>query len=68
MNRSEDVDARQKAGHDGGEVRWPSFVVPLALSGYIPRMLTTAHRIVLADHARLPWRFFGRLTSVQDGL
>jgi hypothetical protein len=31
-------------------------------------MLSTAHRIVLADHARLPQRFFGRLTSVQAGL
>jgi hypothetical protein len=31
-------------------------------------MLTPAHRIVLADHARLPWRFFGRLTAVQAGL
>jgi hypothetical protein len=31
-------------------------------------MLSTAHRIVLADHTRLPWRFFGRLTSVQAGL
>ena len=27
-----------------------------------------AQRIVLADHARLPWRFFGRLTAVQAGL
>ena len=26
-------------------------------------MITKAHRIVLADHARLPWRFFGRLTA-----
>jgi hypothetical protein len=31
-------------------------------------MLVSALRIVLADHARLPWRFFGRLTSVQVGL
>jgi hypothetical protein len=32
-------------------------------------MITKAHRIVLADHARLPWRFFGRLTAaVQAGL
>jgi hypothetical protein len=23
----------------------------------------TAHRIVLDDHARLPWRFFGRLRA-----
>jgi hypothetical protein len=26
-------------------------------------------RVVLADHARLPWRFFGRLTAaIQAGL
>jgi hypothetical protein len=26
-------------------------------------------RVVLVDHARLPWRFFGRLTAaVQAGL
>jgi hypothetical protein len=31
-------------------------------------MFSKAHRIVLADHARLPWRFFGRLTAVQAGL
>jgi hypothetical protein len=31
-------------------------------------MLSAAHRIVLADHARLPGRFFGRLKSVQAGL
>jgi hypothetical protein len=31
-------------------------------------MHSTAHRIVLADHDRLPWRFFGRLTAVQAGL
>jgi hypothetical protein len=32
-------------------------------------MITKAHRIVLADHTRLPWRFFGRLTAaVQAGL
>jgi hypothetical protein len=31
-------------------------------------MISRAHRIVLADHARLPWRFFGRLTAVQAGL
>jgi len=24
-------------------------------------MISGAHRIILADHARLPWRFFGRL-------
>jgi hypothetical protein len=28
-----------------------------------------AHCVVLDDHARLPWRFFGRLTAaVQAGL
>jgi hypothetical protein len=31
-------------------------------------MVSIAQRIILADHARLPWRFFGRLTSVQAGL
>ena len=44
------------------------FVVARNATGYIARMLATAHRIVIADHARLPWRFFGRLTSVQAGL
>jgi hypothetical protein len=31
-------------------------------------MVSRAQRIILADHARLPWRFFGRLTAVQVGL
>jgi hypothetical protein len=35
---------------------------------FLPR----AHRlrrVVLADHARLPWRFFGRMTAaIQAGL
>jgi hypothetical protein len=31
-------------------------------------MVSIAQRIILADHARLPWRFFGRLTAVQAGL
>jgi hypothetical protein len=32
-------------------------------------MISKAQRIVLSDHARLPWRFFGRLTAaVQAGL
>jgi hypothetical protein len=26
-------------------------------------MVHALHRIVLDDHARLPWRFFGRLTA-----
>jgi hypothetical protein len=36
--------------------------------GYIADMVSKAQRIILADHARLPWRFFGRLTAVQVGL
>jgi len=43
------------------------FVVAANASGYISRMITKAHRIVLADHARLPWRFFGRLTATMLG-
>jgi hypothetical protein len=32
-------------------------------------MVLKAQRIILADHIRLPWRFFGRLTAaVQAGL
>ena len=38
------------------------------LKGYIELMVSKAQRIILADHTRLPWRFFGRLTSVQAGL
>jgi hypothetical protein len=30
-------------------------------NGYIRRMVSKAQRIILADHTRLPWRFFGRL-------
>ncbi|MDT3685295.1 MAG: hypothetical protein RO009_09665 [Pseudorhodoplanes sp.] len=30
---------------------------------------TPPHLIVLDDHARLPWRFFGRMTAaIQAGL
>ena len=37
--------------------------------GYITVMVSKAQRIVLVDHARLQWRFFGRLTAaVQAGL
>jgi len=39
------------------------------MNGYITVMVSKAQRIVLVDHARLPWRFFGRLTAaVQAGL
>jgi large subunit ribosomal protein L19 len=34
------------------------FVVEAKSIGYIPVMVLRAQRIVLADHARLPWRFF----------
>jgi len=44
------------------------FVVEAGSIGYITRMVSKAQRIVLVDHARLPWRFFGRLTAVQAGL
>ena len=44
------------------------FVVEPKSIGYIPLMVLKAQRIVLPDHARLPWRFFGRLTAVQAGL
>ena len=45
------------------------FVVGGSMIGYITVMVSKAQRIVLVDHARLPWRFFGRLTAaVQAGL
>ena len=44
------------------------FVVEAGSIGYISPMVSKAQRIVLVDHARLPWRFFGRLTAVQAGL
>jgi hypothetical protein len=47
---------------DGG------FVVGTESIGYITIMVSKAQRIILVDHARLPWRFFGRLTAVQAGL
>jgi hypothetical protein len=43
-------------------------VVEAGPIGYIALMVSKAQRIVLVDHARLPWRFFGRLTAVQAGL
>jgi hypothetical protein len=45
-----------------------AFVVEAGSIGYITGMVSKAQRIVLVDHARLPWRFFGRLTAVQAGL
>jgi hypothetical protein len=44
------------------------FFVGTGPNGYIALMVSEAQRITLSDHARLPWRFFGRLTAVQAGL
>ena len=44
------------------------FVVGMIPIDYIAAMVSKACRIILADHTRLPWRFFGRLTAVQAGL
>jgi hypothetical protein len=63
-----DRDTRDKPGHDSEAAAGFLFVVQKGGSRYIARMLATAHRIVIADHARLPWRFFGRLTCAQTGL
>jgi hypothetical protein len=52
----------------GGAAAIIAFVVEAGISGYITGMISGARRIILADHARLPWRFFGRLTAVQAGL
>ncbi|HZQ14919.1 MAG TPA: hypothetical protein VFB31_19100 [Pseudolabrys sp.] len=46
------------ASHDQPSPR----VVGAAANGYIPAMISKTERVILADHARLPWRFFGRLT------
>jgi hypothetical protein len=46
----------------------PQFVVGTGSNGYIAVMIAQLQQIILCDHARLPWRFFGRLTAVQAGL
>jgi hypothetical protein len=56
------------AGHVPAISLRRAFIVAPEPTRYIAGMIATAHRIVIADHARLPWRFFGRLTSVQAGL
>jgi hypothetical protein len=60
------------ASHEGAACRplfhFARFIVEAGSIGYISRMISGAQRIVLVDHARLPWRFFGRLTAVQAGL
>jgi hypothetical protein len=48
-----------------GAARRPLFADRLI--GYIPNMMTDC-RIILADHQRLPGRFFGRLTVTLAGL
>jgi hypothetical protein len=48
-------------------VRAP-FVVEARPIDYTGAMVFKAQQIILCDHARLPWRFFGRLTAVQAGL
>jgi len=45
-----------------------AFIVGTGPNGYITAMVFKAQQIILCDHARLPWRFFGRLTAVQAGL
>ena len=57
-----------KGPHVGPFFMCAAFVVEAGSIGYITLMVSKAQRIVLVDHARLPWRFFGRLTAVQAGL
>ncbi len=57
-----------KGPHVGPFFIRSAFVVGSAPIGYINGMVSQAQQIVLADHTRLPWRFFGRLTAVQAGL
>ena len=47
---------------------YAAFVVEPGPIGYIALLVSKAQRILLVDHTRLPWRFFGRLTAVQAGL
>lgn len=36
--------------------------------GHLPALPTTQDFVALDDHARLPWRFFGRFTASLVGL
>jgi hypothetical protein len=36
---------------------------PCYMTGMFPDRQTIASRVVLDDRSRLPWRFFGRLTT-----
>ena len=60
--------ANASRGRMSAPFSWTAFVVEATAIGYIAPMVSKAQRIVLVDHARLPWRFFGRLTAVQAGL
>ena len=44
------------------------FIVRVVSIAYIEAMVSLAQRIILADHARLPWRFFAQLAAVRAGL
>jgi hypothetical protein len=68
MNKVTAIRGSQKGPHVGPFFVWMAFVVEPGSIGYITGMVSKAQRIVLVDHARLPWRFFGRLTAVQAGL
>jgi hypothetical protein len=37
--------------------------LPCYITGMFPDRQTIASRVVLDDRSRLPWRFFGRLTT-----
>jgi hypothetical protein len=54
-------------GARGAERPTPSIVGTIPID-YIAAMISKARRIILSDHTRLPWRFFGRLAAVQVGL
>ena len=68
----QEVNRGHTGMHEGAAVRplflCARFVVGMAPNGYIALMVFKAQRIILCDHTRLPWRFFGRLTAVQAGL
>lgn len=51
--------------------RVPSFqrLSAVQAEGHLPTLPTTQDFVALHDHARLPWRFFGRFTaSIAAGL
>jgi hypothetical protein len=42
---------------------WPNPAGTNATRRPVIGLAPLLHRVVLDDHARLPWRFFGRLTA-----